>query len=506
MKEKEIIAGRKAGILLHISSLPGGYYIGDMGPEAYKFVDFLVLSGQTYWQILPINQVIKNKAYSPYSPVSAFAGNTLLISPELIKDLGLIEKLPVKKRFFNNSQVDFERAELLKGQILDKAFKNFTEGKHTELYKEFDQFCLEEKYWLNTYSLFITFKSLNNYNPWNLWETKYKNRDEDAIKWAQENYAEQIESIKFSQFLFLKQWKSLKEYCNRNGIKIFGDIPIYIGFDSADVWSHPEYFKLNRQKGPLGIAGVPPDYFNDTGQLWEMPVYNWDVNKRAKYDWWIERVRKNIQLFDLLRIDHFRGFSDFWEVPATEKTAINGKWVKGPGKDFFDALKNEFHELPFVAEDLGEIDQPVYDLRDRYHFPGMSVLMFTFGDDTSYSVHSPHNFRPNTVAYTGTHDNNTVKGWYKNEIGKKQKMRINLYAGRKISSSGISRELIRLAYQSVAKLVIVPMQDILGLGIKARMNIPSVEKGNWGWRLTKKQLRKKNIKTLRKWAEIYGRL
>jgi 4-alpha-glucanotransferase len=505
MKDKEIISGRKAGILLHITSLPGGFYIGDMGPESYKFVDFLVQSGQTYWQILPLNQVDKNKAYSPYSPISAFAGNTLLISPEKLQELGLIEKLPPKKRKYNTSQADFEKAELMKGQILDEAYRNFREGDFELLHKEFDQFCNQEKYWLNDYSLFLTFKKLNNNIPWNLWEKKYKNKEEGIIKRIQEDFTKEIESIKFSQFLFLKQWKSLKEYSNKNGVKIFGDIPIYIGFDSADVWSHPNYFKLTPQKEPLGIAGVPPDYFNENGQLWEMPVFNWDENKKDNYGWWKERIRKNIQLFDLLRVDHFRGYSDFWEVPATERTAINGKWVKGPGIDLFDALKNEFHELPFVAEDLGDIDQTVYDLRDRYHLPGMSILMFTFGDNTHDSIHSPHNFRANTVAYTGTHDNNTVKGWYKTETGKTQRHRISQYIGRKISSSGISKELIRLVYQSVAKLAIVPMQDVLNLGTKARMNIPSVEKGNWGWRLRKKQIRKKNIITLNKWSEIYGR-
>jgi 4-alpha-glucanotransferase len=506
MKEKEVLTGRSAGILLHITSLPGGYYIGDMGPESYRFADLLVKSGQRFWQILPINQVDKNKAYSPYSPISAFAGNISLISPELIKDLGLIEKLPSKKRHYNTSQTNFEKAEKLKDQIIDEAFKNFKESKNKGLRDEFDQFCVEEKFWLNDYSLFITIKKINKYDPWNNWEKKFKNKDATLYKWAEENYSEQIECNKFAQFLFLKQWKALKEYCNLNGISIFGDIPIYIGFDSADVWSHPEYFKLTSQKEPSAVSGVPPDYFNENGQLWGMPVYNWNANKKDGYAWWIERIRKNLQLFDLIRIDHFRGFEGFWEVPATEKTAKNGKWIKGPGKDLFDAIKKEFHDMPFVAEDLGEIDQAVYDLRDRYHLPGMSLIMFTFGDDTSYSVHSPHNFRQNTVVYTGTHDNNTTKGWYKKETNKKLRQRINQYTGRKITSLNISREFMRLAYQSVAKLVVIPMQDILGLGKKDRMNIPSVETGNWGWRLTKKQIRKKNVKTLRKWAELYGRL
>jgi 4-alpha-glucanotransferase len=506
MNEKEIIAGRKAGILLHITSLPGGYYIGDLGPESYCFVDQLVRSKQSFWQILPVNQVDKNKAYSPYSPISAFAGNTSLISPELIKDMGLIEKLPAKKRHINNSRADFVKAELLKDKVIIEAYKNFVIEKNSVFHSEFEQFCLEEKYWLNDYALFIAFKNHNQGNPWNKWENKLKNRDAKIDDWANKNFKDEIECIKFGQFLFLKQWKSLKEYANKNEIKIFGDIPIYIGYDSADVWSHPGYFKLTASKEPLAVAGVPPDYFNENGQLWGMPVYNWSANKKAGYEWWLERIRKNLQLTDLLRIDHFRGFVSFWEVPATESTARNGKWLKGPGKDLFDAIKNEFPEMPFVAEDLGYIDQDIYDLRDRYNLPGMSLLVFTFGDDTPYTVHSPHNFRRNTVVYTGTHDNNTVKGWYKKELNKIIKRRINQYTGKRITSSNITLELIRLSYQSVAKLVIIPMQDILGLGQKSRMNIPAVETGNWGWRMTKKQFRKKNVAMLRKLAEMYGRI
>jgi 4-alpha-glucanotransferase len=503
---KEHTLYRNAGILLHITSLPRGYYVGDMGPEAYRFINFLEKSGQTWWQILPINQTDRNKAYSPYSAVSAFAGNIMLISPELLKDAGLINKLPSLNYILPKSQVDFEKAEALKNQLMEVAFDKFRNGKFTTLEKEYVAFCKDENFWLDDYALFMALKQVYNYSPWNTWEKEHKNRDKKAMNEISMKYADQIEAIKFAQFIFLKQWKTLKDHCNQKGIKILGDVPIYIGYDSADVWSYPEYFKLKANKEPLGVAGVPPDYFNEDGQLWRMPVFNWSANKKDGYKWWIERIGKNLQLFDLVRIDHFRGFSAYYEIPSNEETARNGKWIKGPGKDLFDAIEKKFPEMPFVAEDLGEIDQPVYDLRDRYHLPGMCLLEFTFGDDTPTSVHSPHNFTRNSIVYTGTHDNNTAKGWFKDETGKKLRLRMQHYIGKKITSSNVSDELIRLAYQSIAKLVIIPMQDILGLGRKARMNIPSVETGNWGWRVKANYDKIKTIRKLKKWTELFNRL
>lgn len=497
---------RNAGILLHITSLPRGFYIGDMGPEAKRFVTFLEKSGQTWWQILPINQTDRNKAYSPYSAVSAFAGNIMLISPELLKEEKLISKLPSISFGISKTLVDFEKAEMLKNELMEEAFETFKKGKFDKLEKEFTTFCKEEKFWLEDFSLFMALKQVYNYTPWNTWEKEHRNKDEKAMNEIKEKYENQIESIKFSQFIFLKQWKALKNYCNEKGIKIMGDVPIYIGFDSADVWSFPELFKLKPNKEPLGIAGVPPDYFNEDGQLWRMPVYNWAANKKEEYKWWLERVGKNLQLFDLVRIDHFRGFSAYYEIPAGEETARNGKWIKGPGKDLFDAIQKEYPEMPFVAEDLGEIDQPVYDLRDRYNLPGMSLMQFTFGDDTPTSVHSPHNFKHNTIVYTGTHDNNTTKGWFKDETGKKLRNRMRMYIGKKITGRNVTEELMRLAYQSVAKLVVIPMQDILGLGRAARMNIPSVETGNWGWRVKANYDQKKTVRKLKKWTELFNRL
>jgi 4-alpha-glucanotransferase len=497
---------RNAGILLHITSLPRGYYIGDMGPEAKRFISFLEKSGQSWWQILPINQTDKNKAYSPYSAVSAFAGNILLISPELLKGAGLIKRLPSLNYILPKSQVDFEKAEVLKNSLMEEAYETFKNEKLNSLEKEFIDFCKEEKFWLDDYALFIALKQVYNYAPWNTWEKDHKNKEEKSMNEIRSKYANQIESIKFAQFIFLKQWKALKNYCNEKGIKIMGDVPIYISYDSADVWSYPELFKLKANKEQLGVAGVPPDYFNEDGQLWRMPVYHWNANKKEGYNWWLERVGKNLQLFDLVRIDHFRGFSGYYEIPASEETARNGKWIKGPGKDLFDVIAKKYPEMPFVAEDLGEIDQPVYDLRDRYNLPGMCLMQFTFGDDTPTSVHSPHNFSKNSIVYTGTHDNNTTRGWFRDETGKKIRNKMRQYIGKKITASNVSEELIRLAYQSVAKLVIIPMQDILNLGKKARMNIPSVETGNWGWRVKSNYDRKKTIRKLKKRTELFNRL
>jgi 4-alpha-glucanotransferase len=504
MKEKKEIIHRKAGILLHITSLPGKFLIGDFGPEAYHFVNFLERSGQTYWQILPLNPIDKNWAYSPYSPLSAFAGNTLLISPELLADKGLISK-PLSSAYSKNSnRVNYIKAELFKQKIIDEAYARFCEFKSSSLQKEFEEFCDMEKYWLDDYALFITIRKQNNNSSWDKWPTELKERFEEALTRFQIQHAVHIEHEKFAQFLFMQQWKALRKFSNDKGIKIFGDLPIYVSHDSADVWIHPYYFKLKENKEIDVMAGVPPDYFNKNGQLWRMPIYNWDNLKKDGYDWWVKRMKKNLQLIDLMRIDHFRGFSSYWEVPANMETAKEGKWIKGPGKDLFDVLKKKLPEMPFVAEDLGEVDQSVYKLRDKYNLPGIRILQFSFEKDMPYSIHTPHNYNQNSVVYTGTHDNNTVKGWYKNELGKKGRKNLQYYLGKKVNSRTCPKELIRFAYKSISCLAIIPMQDILGLGKAARMNIPSVEKGNWRWRLRKRK-RTRTEKELKKLVESFGR-
>ncbi len=506
MKQKREILKRSAGILLHITSLPGKYPIGDFGPGAYHFADFLHRSGQSYWQILPLNQVNASKAYSPYSPVSAFAGNILLISPEILVSEGLIINSMKPKTGINRNRVNFKHAEILKQNIIDEAYYGFSGQKSLPLVDEFEEFCLVEKYWLDDYALYSTIRKQQGNRPWNEWPIDLKERKKIALeKFSKQNIAN-IECEKFSQFIFMHQWKNLKKYCNERGIKIFGDIPIYIGYDSADVWSHPEYFKLRENKEMLMVAGCPPDYFDKNGQRWGMPVYNWDVLKAINYEWWIERIKKNLQLFDLVRIDHFRGFSAFWEVPEENETAKNGKWVKGPGKELFDKIEKEFPAMPFVAEDLGVIDNSVTELRDRYNLPGMRILMFAFGNDTPGSLHTPHNYNRNTVVYTGTHDNNTVRGWFKKELGFKARRKLSQYLGKNMNAINCPKILIQFAYKSVANLTIIPIQDILGLGQQARMNIPSVETGNWRWRLRKNQLKRKVERKLKKLGEITGRI
>jgi len=497
---------RKAGILLHITSLPGKYEVGDFGPEAYKFADFLKKAGQTYWQILPLNQLDSNMSYSPYSPLSAFAGNTMFINPEILIQQKFLKQNLFEGSSVNSSSVKYSFAQQIKDQILEFSYDEYVKTATDELKEEFKNFCTEEKYWLHDYALFIALRKKYGNESWNTWHFKYRQRDEDALEEISSKYGDLIEAEKYFQFLFLEQWKALKGYCNKKGVKLIGDIPIYNSYDSADVWAHPEYFKLKKNLETLKVAGVPPDYFNKNGQLWNMPTYDWKKLKENKYDWWIQRIKKNIELFDLVRIDHFRGLSSYWEVSALEKTAVNGQWLKGPGTDFLNAIHKEFPEMPFIAEDLGDVDQAVYDLRDKYNLPGMHIVQFGFGKDMAKSVHAPHNYTTNSVVYTGTHDNNTVKGWWKLEAGKKEKKNLKKYALGKIKATSSSKTLMRIAYRSVSKIAIIPLQDVLGLGEKARMNFPATEKGNWLWRAKKKQVSNSVAKYLKKETKKYNRL
>jgi 4-alpha-glucanotransferase len=506
MKTEHEILKRSAGILLPIFSLPGNYPIGDFGPGAYHFADFLHRSGQSYWQILPLNQVNRIKAYSPYSPLSAFAGNILLISPDQLIGEGLLKKTGLHKIHISRSRVNYKKAEAIKQKMIDEAYVEFSGQKIVSLNQKFEEFCEQEKYWIDDYALFITLKKQHGNRPWNEWPADLRDRNDIALQKFKKQNTANIECERFAQFIFILQWKALKNYCNNKGIKFFGDLPIYVDYDSADVWSHPHYFKLKENKEMIVVAGCPPDYFDKNGQRWGLPVYDWDVLKRDNFEWWQQRIKKNLQLFDLVRIDHFRGFSAYWEVPAENETAKDGKWSHGPGRDFFDTMEKMFPAMPFVAEDLGDIDKPVIDLRDRYQLPGMRVLMFAFGGNMSNNLHIPHNFVPNSVVYTGTHDNNTVKGWFKKELGKKSRKILSLYLGRNVNAVNCPKAMIRFAYKSVAKLAIIPMQDILGLGPASRMNIPSVETGNWIWRLKKNQVKVNTEQKLRKLTEITGRI
>ncbi|WP_256013278.1 malto-oligosyltrehalose synthase [Desertivirga xinjiangensis] len=505
LKLKQPINTRGGGILLHISSLPSSFGVGDMGPEAKNFADFLYRSKQKLWQILPLSPTEAGQGYSPYSAISSMAGNTLLISPELLVEEGLLNKNDLNDTLPSKSQADFKHAEKLKDKLFEKAFSTFLSGNFSRLQSGFDQFCAQEAYWLDSYALFIALKLHLGGKPWYQWPEAYKLRNKEALQTFTENEGKTMLKTKWLQFIFMKQWLELKAYANDRGIQLFGDLPFYVSYDSSDVWSHPEIFLLDNEGNQTGTAGVPPDYFNDNGQLWGMPVFRWDVLKQQNYEWWIRRISKNMELFDLLRLDHFRAFSSYWEVPANEETAKNGEWREGPGADFFRVLEAQLGNLPFIAEDLGDIDQPVYDLRDEFKLPGMKVLQFAFGDNLPDSIDIPHNYKQNFFVYTGTHDNNTTLGWFHQEADSAVKKRIRMYTGLKPKDKNIHKILARLAYSSVAKTAILPLQDVIGLDEGNRMNIPASTENNWTWRLLPDQVKKEHEKELRTLVQIYNR-
>lgn len=506
LKMEQQKSERNAGILMHITSLPSPFGIGDLGPEAKAFAKFLYKNKQQFWQLLPLNPTEPEQSYSPYSSISSMAGNTLLISPEVLIKEGLLTNKDLKKlQLPQTTQVNFKGAKEVKDQLFEQAYQKFCSGGFDELEQNFKTFCEEQSSWLSDFALYSVFKQHYENKAWYQWDDQYKKRDEKALsKFSAENQ-NLIQKEKWLQFLFLKQWKALKDYCNKRSIQLLGDLPFYISYDSVDVWANPEIFSLDKNSNMIGVAGVPPDYFNANGQLWGMPVFNWKELKKQNYNWWVQRIRKNIELFDIIRLDHFRAFADYWEVPAAEKTAINGEWKTGPGTDLFKVLQQELGELPFVAEDLGEITEDVYALRDEYQFPGMKVLQFAFGGDMPGSPHIPHNYTSNHFAYTGTHDNNTSVGWFTKDADSQTIKHLEQYANTSVSRQNVNWVLIRLAYASVAKSIIIPMQDILGLGEKSRMNMPASTENNWGWRMQPGELTQLMQKKLRKLVLIYNR-
>ncbi len=496
---------RGCGVLLHISSLPSPYGIGDLGPGAYDFVNFLVASGQSYWQILPLNPTCTVFGSSPYSSFSAYAGNQILISPELMVKDGFISDSDIKKRpAFSNRKVSYEKVARFKNRLFEIAYKKNRDKLADD--QKFQSFCSENSFWLDDYSFFIAVKQHFNGVQWSQWPEGLRNRREGSVKEWRTKLAETILREQLIQFIFFKQWHSLKCYCENKNIQIIGDMPMYVNYDSSDMWASPEIFRLNKNKKPVLIAGVPPDYFSSTGQLWGHPVYDWDALKKTHYLWWIRRIEYNLKLFHMFRLDHFRGFIGYWTVRATENTAINGKWVNAPARDFFNTLFRHFAHLPLIAEDLGVITPDVREVMNKFGFPGMRVLLFAFGKDLSTNPYAPHNYIKNCVVYTGTHDNNTIKGWFKKEIGPEERKRISEYVGNRVTIKNIHMELIKLAMMSVANMVIIPMQDILGLGENARMNQPATLRGNWTWRFLPEQLSGNLIKRLSGMAGIYGRV
>jgi len=478
---------RASGLLLHITSLPSKYGIGDLGPQAYKFADFLSRAKQKFWQMLPLNPLtLRQNPYSPYNCTSAFAGNTLLISPDLLYQQGLLlrEDLQDCPRFAK-SKVEYPKVVSYKTKLLNAAYQRFKVSKRQSDYK---RFCAENATWLDDFALFVALRQHFGHILWCDWPAKLRDRYKDTIKTARNNFAEAINREKFLQYMFFKQLASLKSHCKRLGIKLIGDIPIYVAYDSADVWSNPEIFKLTKAKKPRFIAGVPPDYFSKTGQLWSNPVYDWAALKDTRYRWWLERIGHNLKLFDMVRIDHFRGFFAYWQVPAGSSTAAGGKWVKCPYDDFFHTLFKRFSPQSIIAEDLGLITSDVKKFIEKHHLTGMRVLQFGFDGNLAKNPHFPANHIKNSIVYTGTHDNNTAAGWFAKDVTAAQKKILFACLGRKVSAHQINWELIKLAFASVSNLAIIPVQDILGLGESARMNRPATIKGNWQWRLNPGQL------------------
>jgi len=497
---------RGAGILLSVTSLSSPFGIGDLGKEAYDFVRFLSRSKQKYWQILPLNPTESRAGHSPYSSYSSMAGNPLLISPLMLVEAGLIDEAILEEYIVEPSETaDYAHAERARQKIFDVAYQNFNERRFAGWQQKFKNFCTSEAHWLDDMALYKVLKDRHEGKGWHEWETEFKLRDEQALqRFASEN-ADAINRVKWLQFIFDRQWKALKDFANARNVQLFGDMPFYVSYDSADVWSHRELFCLDEEGNMTGVAGVPPDYFSETGQLWGMPTFNWHQLQDENYEWWVRRLKKNMELFDLLRIDHFRALQDYWQVPAGEETAINGKWLPGPRKAFFDVMEQQLGKLPFVAEDLGDQMEAVYELRDQVGLPGMKVLQFAWGGNMPQSVDIPHNHQVNSIVYTGTHDNNTTIGWYEEETNKADHKRMHHYLGLKVKQKNIHHVLARVAYGSVAKIAILPMQDILGLGAAYRMNTPGKAEGNWLWRLPPNALNEDIEKMLRDWVETYGR-
>jgi 4-alpha-glucanotransferase len=502
LNNEKMNTNRGAGLLLHITSLSSPFGIGDLGPHAYSFAEFLHRAGQKYWQILPLSPIQTDQHYSPYSSVSSTAGNVLLISPELLMKDGLLSKSELQmKPSANRGTVEYDRVANVKSQLFKKAYNRMKAKKDTA----FQAFCYREAYWLDDFALYMTLRQSLGDCPWYSWPEEYKFRDLKSLLKFTDDHQENISYEKWLQYQFFKQWKDLRRFCNDLNISIIGDLPFYISYDSVDVWSRQEIFKLNSKGEIEGIAGVPPDYFNDKGQLWGMPVYRWEILQETGYDWWIKRIRKNLELVDLLRLDHFRAFVDYWDVASGEKTAENGAWKPGPGADLFRVFQQEFGRLPFIAEDLGDINQAVHKMRDKFSLPGMKVLQFAFGNNLAGSEHIPHNFDLNFIVYTGTHDNNTTVGWFANELKKEHRGQLETYVGKKLKANSVSHEMIRLAYSSVARIVIIPVQDLLSLDGQARMNTPASTSGNWSWRLLTGQLSDSEERKLREWVAFYNR-
>ncbi|HEX8140003.1 MAG TPA: 4-alpha-glucanotransferase [Pyrinomonadaceae bacterium] len=501
---------RSSGILLHPTSLPGRFGIGDLGAEAFRFADFLAEAGQTFWQIMPLGPT--GYGDSPYSSFSAFAGNTNLISPgELVRD-GLLDEADISAvPDFPPMRVGYGRVIEFKRGLLEKAFQSFKGARGEGLRKDYEGFLDFASVWLEDYALFAALKDEHKGAAWHTWQEGLARRFPAALNDARAAFRERIEAHRFFQFLFFLQWLRLKKHCAERGVRVIGDMPIFVAHNSSDVWARPDLFKLKEDGSPQVVAGVPPDAFSRTGQLWGNPLYNWEAMRADGFSWWVARVRETLKLVDIVRVDHFRGFAAAWEVPAEHETAERGRWVDSPGRDLFNALKSALGErLPIIAEDLGTITPDVHALRDEFGFPGMRVLQFAFGGDP-HDTHLPHEYERHTIVYTGTHDNDTVTGWFKARSGadadeglRAERLNCLKYLGT--GGEQIHWDFIRAAQMSVADVAIAQLQDVLGLGSEARMNMPASAKGNWAWRFQATALTDEVRDRLREMTETYARL
>ena len=493
---------RSSGILFHPTSLPGKYGIGTLGKEAYAFIDFLKKSRQKLWQIFPLGPT--GYGDSPYQSFSSFAGNPYLIDFDLLIEAHLLSEEDLRDVFFgdNEEYIDYGAIYNQKYPLLRKAYENFKSSDNHEMKENLEHFKRENASWLNDYSLYISLKNHFNGLPWNEWAHDIKNREHGAMEHYRNELADDIEYHNFIQFLFFKQWGDVKRYANENGIKIIGDIPIFVAADSSDAWANPEIFLFDEERKPVKVAGVPPDDFSAPGQLWGNPLYNWQKLKETNYSWWVERVRANLSTCDIIRIDHFRGFEAYWAVPYGDDTAINGQWEPGPGIDLFNAIKSQLGELPIIAEDLGLMTQGVIDLREATGFPGMKILGFAFdsGEENDYL---PHTYTKNCVVYTGTHDNDTLIGWFQKAKEEDRQFARDYLNSR--SDDEIHWDAIRGAWSSVASMAISPVQDFLGLGSEARINTPGVAAGNWQWRLRHGVLTDELAERIAKLTRVYSR-
>jgi len=469
---------RSSGVLMHVSSLPGRFGIGDCGESAYAWVDFLARCGVKYWQILPLTPT--GYGNSPYQGLSAFAGNPLFIDPQNLCVLGLVSQDALERApQFPIQRVDFERVTRWKSGIFRQAYTNFKNIQNRVLRREYEDFLAANKDWIMDFALFMAIRQEYRQVSWKDWPLRLKMHAPDALKTFEDAHQDEIHLHSFLQFVFTRQWQALKSYAIEKGVSLIGDIPIFMGYDSADVWANPYLFQLDEKREPLAVAGVPPDFFSKTGQLWGNPLYDWKVHKKDGYNWWMRRIQKTLQTVDLVRLDHFRGFAGYYRIPVGEKTAKNGCWVPGPGHSFFNALQSEIGDLPFIAEDLGVITPDVIELRERYQLPGIRLFQFAFAENADHEF-LPHSYPHNCVAYTSTHDNDTCVGWYRTASEHERRFCAS-YLGH--HTRDIAHEIIRAVWQSVALVAIAPMQDFLRLGSWARMNLPASTEGNWLWRM-----------------------